>query len=74
MALMWTFGILTVIGIALLIWTQHELKKSELNGVCHMNCVKLDSQGILGDNPERIFLGKLRLGSIPSLSFGTLVG
>ena len=38
-----------------------------------MNCVKLYSQGILGDNPERIFLGKLRLGSTPSLSFGTLV-
>ena len=41
--------------------------------VRQLNCVKLHCQDLLGDNPERLFLGKLRLGSMPSLSFGPLV-
>ena len=42
-------------------------------GVRQLNCVKLHCQDLLGDNPERLFLGKLRLGSMPSLSFSPLV-
>ena len=44
-----------------------------LTRVRQLNCVKLHCQDLLGDNPERLFLGKLRLGSMPSLSFGPLV-
>ena len=44
-----------------------------LFGVRQLNCVKLHCQDLLGDNPERLFLGKLRLGSMPSLSFSPLV-
>ena len=33
--------------------------------VRQLNCVKLHCQDLLGDNPERLFLGKLRLGSMP---------
>lgn len=42
-------------------------------GVCQLNCVTLDCQELLGDNSERLFLGKLGQGSMPCLSFSTLV-
>lgn len=41
--------------------------------VCQLNCVTLDCQELLGDNSERLFLGKLGQGSMPCLSFSTLV-
>ena len=42
--------------------------------VCQLNCVMqynsvLVREQQLGDNPERLFLGKLRSGSMPDLSF-----
>lgn len=43
------------------------------NRVCQLNCVMLPCQELLGDNPERLFLGKLRQGSIPCLSYVPLV-
>ena len=42
-------------------------------GVCQLNCVMLPCLELLGDNPERLFLGKLRQGSIPCLSYVPLV-
>ena len=48
-----------------------------MNRVRQLNCVRTEiyplSRELLGDNPERLFLGKLRSGSIPDLSFSTLV-
>ena len=48
-----------------------------LQWVRQLNCVRTEiyplSRKLLGDNPERLFLGKLRSGSIPDLSFSTLV-
>ena len=41
--------------------------------VCQLNCVTLDCQELLGDNPKRLFLGKLGQGSMPCQSFSTLV-
>ena len=41
--------------------------------VCQLNCVMLPCLELLGDNPERLFLGKLRQGSIPCLSYVPLV-
>ncbi len=38
-----------------------------------MNCVKWCSLGLLGDNLERLFLGKFRQGSMPCLNFSLLV-
>ena len=43
------------------------------NWVCQLNCVTLDCQELLGDNPKRLFLGKLGQGSMPCQSFSTLV-
>ena len=43
------------------------------DGVCQLNCVTLDCQELLGDNPKRLFLGKLGQGSMPCQSFSTLV-
>ena len=42
--------------------------------VCQLNCVMQHNSVLvreqqLGDNPERLFLGKLRSGSMPDLSF-----
>lgn len=41
--------------------------------VCQVNCVMQHNSALvreqLGDNPERLFLGKLRSGSMPDLSF-----
>ena len=44
-----------------------------VSGVCQLNCVMLPCLELLGDNPERLFLGKLRQGSIPCLSYVPLV-
>ena len=41
--------------------------------VSQLNCVKRCELELLGDNPERLFLGKLRWGSMPLLSFSPLV-
>ena len=52
-------------------------KKTPKIRVRQLNCVRTEiyplSRELLGDNPERLFLGKLRSGSIPDLSFSTLV-
>lgn len=45
----------------------------KIHRVCQLNCVTLDCQELLGDNSERLFLGKLGQGSMPCLSFSTLV-
>ena len=50
-----------------------QVKKLDEKGVCQLNCVMLPCLELLGDNPERLFLGKLRQGSIPCLSYVPLV-
>ena len=49
------------------------ISKMEKNRVCQVNCVMQHNSVLvreqLGDNPERLFLGKLRSGSMPDLSF-----
>lgn len=47
--------------------------------VCQLNCVMQHNSVLvreqqLGDNPERLFLGKLRSGSMPDLSFFLYAG
>lgn len=55
------YGIYNVVGGFVSMW------------VCQLNCVTLDCQELLGDNPKRLFLGKLGQGSMPCQSFSTLV-